>query len=216
MKLFHCVKVLFFIVMLSIVFDESEAGVSIVRGRSHSTDAIPSTSSGIQVEHAHSADSLGSLSSFSTNYDYVTMSRPKLATPEFKEINLNEGLPLERETVERDSFGRGRKDHEPLISGRRRVSFAPNVDVSSVSIASSHGIENLNPTRDGVFARMQSILFPATVGVGVGAAVGVGAVAAIEKFNLTRTTTNIETTTMNLVDKVDDNVDANGLLIIFK
>lgn len=213
------IKVIFLNVILVTIFHESELAFSMVRGRSQSTGAIPRTSSGVENTKSHllsgtpferaQSESMGSISSFSTFSGGETLSRPELRTNEFRDVNLHEGEPIERGTAERDSFGRERNDRDPLIAESRRVHFAPNVDMSSVSAATHHGMENLNPARDGVFARVRSILFPAAVGVGVGAAVGAGSVVLFDNFNLTKGDTN-ELTTMG------PNDDANGLKIVFR
>lgn len=203
------IKVIFLNVILATIFHESELAFSMVRGRSQSTGAIPRTSSGAPFERAQ-PESMGSISSFSTFSGGETLSRPGLRTNEFRDVNLHEGEPIERGTAERDSFGRERNDRDPLIAESRRVHFAPNVDVSSVSVATNHGLENLNPARDGVFARVRNMLYPAAVGVGVGAAVGAGSVILFDNFNLTKGGTN-ELTTMGPNDD-----DANGLKIVFR
>lgn len=128
-----------------------------------------------------------SISSFSTFNEAETEVRPKSSTSQFRDVDIDI------------------REREPLLENARRVNFAPNADLSSVSIPTNHGAENLNPARDGVFSRIHRILFPAAVAVGVAA----GA-AAVEIVNSTHINEKV-------VKKILNNrtADHNGLLTVF-
>lgn len=174
---------------MSIIIDESETAfsmASVIKGKSQSLGSISRVVKPIERVQSES------LSSFSTFNEAETEVESKRSTSEFKEIE-----PRERELLER----------EPLVEKTRRVvSFSPNVDLSSASLSTHRGAENLNPTRDGVFARVQRILFPVAIGAAVGATAGGVGVDAFEKIN---------STYVNATKAMNDIIDNNKLLNIF-
>lgn len=72
----------------------------------------------------------------------------------------------------------GARESEPLFQQQgRRVSFAP-IDLREAGTVTYRGRDNIDPLRDGLYGRVQRIMFqqvaPAIVGVGVGSAAAVG------------------------------------------
>lgn len=186
------VKLILFINILSTLIDEIEPGgsstLSLARGRSASVGSLSHTSSLKPIQRTQSG-SISSLSSFSTlnEAEMETRSRARPSTSELVDADIRE--------------------REPILENSRRVSFAPRADLSTVSVATNHGPEHLNPRRDGVFARLNRILFPAAVAVG--AAAGAGAVEIINSTHISR---NVAKTLTDIKDKVND---YNGLQTVF-
>lgn len=76
---------------------------------------------------------------------------------------------------------------ESLI-GSRRASLSPTIDLTAASIPTNHGM-NLNPQRDGVFARVRHIIFGTLAPTAVGVGIGSGAVALINSTYSSKPTT---------------------------
>lgn len=74
----------------------------------------------------------------------------------------------------------------------------------TLSLSTHRGAENLDPTRDGVFARVQRILFPVAIGASVGATAG--GVGVIE---------NINSAYVKATKALNTTIDNNKLLNIF-
>lgn len=91
---------------------------------------------------------------------------------------------------------------ESLI-GSRRASLTSTIDLTPASIPTTHGM-NLNPQRDGVFARVRHIIFgtlaPAAAGVGIGVGVAVLANSTFSLESPTSTTSiNPEIDNINII-----------------
>lgn len=89
-----------------------------------------------------------------------TEARPSASTSELREVELQE-------------------HQQPLIENIRRISFAPEVDIAEATAGTHRGREHLDPTRDGVFARMQRLLSRNAVPFASGVAVGAGVIELI-------------------------------------
>lgn len=99
---------------------------------------------------------------------------------------------------------------EPIIESSKHVSFIKSVDLSDASTAThSHG--NINPIRDGVFARVRSAVLRFGAAVVVGTAVGAGGAVIDRQFIHTnademptvRATTQAATT-WTTTEQIDD------------
>lgn len=152
MKFFHGNVIILIIVLLAV---EIEPGVSplTVRGRSQSIGARTVVLKPIERPKSQS-ESLSSMDSISSKHEEVVKAKPSSSATEIKEIDIH--------------------DEQHLIERPRHVNLASGADLAEASLPTNSGPEHLNPERDGFFARVNRIVFPAAVGVAAGAAIGVG------------------------------------------
>lgn len=182
MKIVFC-ETTIFIIILSILTVEIEPGVSplTVRGRSHSIGARPIDFKPIERPNSQSE----SILSISSKHEEVMEAKPSSTATEIKEIDI--------------------RDEQHLIERPSRVNFAAGADLTEALTPTNSGPEHLNPERDGFFARVSRIVFPAAAaGVAVGAAIGVG----VEKI-INANTSSVQASN-NSID-----FDVNGLITIF-
>lgn len=166
------IKPIFFLCILVLPIAESKQMLttSIGKGRSHSMRILPyereiKPISRMQPEPIAPSSSMDSINSFDT-----VQSEPIASTSIMRE-----------------------KNQQPLLEKTKHVSFAPNIDLTSVS-EQTHS-ERIDPSRDGVRARMQNTLRNSAAVVGgavVSGAIGAGAAVI---FNASFATTKPLTTT---------------------
>lgn len=94
-------------------------------------------------------------------------------------------------------------EQQHLVEQTRRVSFATPVDLTEASLPTNHG-DNLNPARDGVFARVQRIIYEAAAPAAVGVAVGVGIVEFINSTHLNSSSMKTLLHAFNTTNSVTD------------
>lgn len=95
---------------------------------------------------------------------------------------------IESEPIQSTSTGKRSKitemveeDLQPMIGSPKHVSFMQTVDLCEASIA-THSYGNIDPTRDGVFARVRSVVLRFGVAASIGTAVGAGGVVIGRQF----------------------------------
>lgn len=185
------IKVIFFINILTSLVNEIEPTLpltSLPRGRTQSISAVARESVIKPVIRTQPETISSSLSSFSSsnsiNSANNVKTKPAASTSNFKEVDLE----------------------RPLVEKTKRVSFITDVNLREAS-EQTHS-DHLNPSRDGVRARVHRILLkygaPIAVGAAVGGAIGVGA------FEFLNTSTTTTTTTQKSVDSSQHvNFDSN-------
>lgn len=140
-----------------------------------------------------------SMSAASRIADFKPLSRPR-AEPEIgSSSTLNEAEAWASSSGTKELNAR---ENENLLQNTKRVSFASAVDLGEASQVTNHG-ENLNPARDGVFARVQRILYEGVAPVGIGLAVGAG-IAELANSTI------FHSTTIKSLDEVDDSINIIG------
>lgn len=180
MKFFYRNVIIF--IILSILTVEIEPGVSplTARGRTQSFGARPANFKPIERAKSQSESML----TISSKHEEVEV-KPSSTANEIKEIDIH--------------------DEQHLIERPRHVNFATGVDLTEALIPTNNGPEHLNPERDGFFARVNRIVFPAAAaGIAVGAAIGAG----VDKI-LNANTSSVQNSN-NTID-----FDVNGLITIF-
>lgn len=185
------IESIFFLGILALTIDGIEPAFStsaIARGRSSSVGEL---SRNIDIKPFERTQPSTSVASSSSTI-HEAESRPSASASNFREIDLQE--------------------HQHLVVKPKRVSFAAAVDLTDASVATHRGREQLDPTRDGVFARVHRILFQNVAPVAVGAVVGIGGYEVI-KSNINRTTLPPTTTIKTPVSNSSN--DVNELLIVF-
>lgn len=134
----------------------------------------------------------GSLSSFSS-------------VSSLPEIKLAESEPIASTSSRRQIDGTSLReaDLHPLVKKAKPVRF--NLNEASVNEASSstHSGVNINPSRDGVQARVRSALLQFSAAVGIGTAIGAAGVVIDQRF-IHETSTSSANTTLEKTVKDDD------------
>lgn len=156
---FLSTKTFIFLNILSLLFTKINAGVSTAvaaRGRSQSMSV---GSRPYEFKPLHQSRAESEISSL-------------LPTNEAESRSSTSGLHQESDI----------REHQHLVEETRHVSFASPVDLTDASRTTNYG-ENLNPARDGVFARIHNILYGGVAPIAAGAVVGAG---IVEIINSTR------------------------------
>lgn len=163
------------------------------------------------------SDSVSSISSFSTLQSETSFIQPNpfqnpnpIASTsaafdgiELRPLSTGAHRPIAE--IERQSDLRllFESERQPMIERTENVRFMESVDLGEASQA-THTNGNINPTRDGVFARVRSAVLRYGAAAAVGSAIGVGIAEIAEHVNhvnekkiiveVTTTTTNSEET----------------------
>lgn len=167
------IKVVFFLCVSSLRIGEidssfSSTAIKRAKARSQSMSAISYNKDFQPITRAQPT-SISSSSSISVHSDVKTNPNQIGSTSAFEEIDLR---------------------REPLVERSKHVSFS-SADLREATAVTS-GVR-LDPTRDGVFARLRQILYrnaaPIVAGAAVGGVIGGGGVVAtFDIFNITNTT----------------------------
>lgn len=150
-----------FIILFNILLScEARAGgTTIALGRSQSMTAA--------------AASRSRFSPFKQSYERVHTEPELSSSSSLHEIEQRPPSPIHRES-------------ENLLETNHRVSFAPTIDLADASRVTNEA--NIIPTRDGVFARINQVLFGSLASAAAGIATGAG---IVEIINSTKTLSNV-------------------------
>lgn len=134
----------------------------------------------------------GSLSSFSS-------------ASSLPELKIGESEPVATTSSRRQIDGTSLKevDLHPLVKKTKPVRFNLNEASINEASASTHSGANINPSRDGVQARVRSALLQFSAAVGIGTAIGAAGVVIDQRF-IHETSTSSANTTLEKTIKDDD------------
>lgn len=181
------VKTIFFLCFLTTYGSEAV-------GSGFSTSAVSRSQSMGALAHATEIKPLArtrpvSISSSSSSSIRETVVKPIETVSELREVELQE--------------------REHLIEKPKHVRFAAEVDLAEASVPTDSGV-NLDPVRDGVFARVRRILAqsaaPVAVGIAAGAVIGAGVVESINSSHVNSTLSTIKNSFSNAIN------DVNGIV----
>lgn len=119
------------------------------------------------------------LSSFKPNIERVH-AEPDVSSSSFHDLDQRPSTSAQREISV--------SENENLLENTRRVSFTSTVDLADASMPTHNGM-NLNPMRDGVFARVQRVIFGKLAPAAAGVAIGAGIVELANSTNLFKPST---------------------------
>lgn len=154
--------------------------------------------------------SVSSVSSFSTLASETSFTQPKPIQTEpilsrasdFNGVELQPISEGELRPISESGYRpMSESELQPMIERARHVSFMETVDLHDAS-AATHSNGNINPARDGVFARVRSATLRFGIAAVVGTSIGAGgAVIARNYFHKT-----IETTSNVTMESSDEEI----------
>lgn len=97
-------------------------------------------------------------------------------------------------------------DLQSTVEKSKHVSFGKSINLNEASVATDG---NINPARDGAFARLQSVLRYGT-GAAIGTAIGLGGAVINQRLNQNITETAKVATNTTLSEMLDDIINPLG------
>lgn len=140
----------------------------------------------------------GSLSSFSSAASDSSLTGGK--------ITNSEPIASTSSAKKNERTGFKEADLRPLVDNKKQVTFLDSVNLDEASAATHSADGDINPSRDGVFARVRSALIAFGASAAVGGAIGVGGVVIDRQF----IHNNISEVSVNTTSPQSIDIDVNN------
>lgn len=114
----------------------------------------------------------------------------------FSDVSLAEHKVLESNPIASKSILK-EADNQPLIEKTKSVGFINSVNLRDVSMA-THNDVNINPTQDGVFARVRNAMKYVSMAI-AGSAIAAGGIVIGREFDNNNNNNTNQTSTSNII-----------------